>query len=67
MDLDLNNMPTKIKQADIRKTATCPKTIDKMKKLDNIISHSMMNLIRDDIPRRPLIDQWYKQPQQQRK
>ena len=33
--------------------------------MDEILSQSMMEIIRDDIPRRPLIDQWYKQPQHQ--
>ena len=55
-DVDLNNMPTKIKQADIRKTAKSQKTIEKVKNLDKIITQCMMDIIRDDIPRRPLID-----------
>ena len=64
-DVDLNDMPSKITQADIRKTATSQKTINRIKDMDEILSQSMMEIIRDDIPRRPLIDQWYNQPQHQ--
>ena len=62
-DVDIDNLPTKITQADIRKAATSKETIEKIKKMEvNILQRSMMEIIGDDIKRKPLMDQWYKKP-----
>ena len=60
-DVDIDNLPTKITQADIRKAATSTKTIEKIKQMSgDILQNSMMEIIGEDIVRRPLMDQWYK-------
>ena len=63
MDVDIDNLPTKITQANIRKAATSKETIEKIKRREvNIVQQSLMDVIRDDIQKKPLMDQWYKKP-----
>ena len=63
MDVDIDNLPTKVTQAEIRKAATSEKTIEKLKNIQGgILQQSMIEIIGEDIRRKPLVDQWYRKP-----
>ena len=62
-DIDIDNLPTRTTQTDIRRAATSRSTIEKIKNMKgDILQKSMLDIIGDDIQRKPLMDQWYKQP-----
>ena len=60
-DIDIDNLPTRTTQTDIRIAATSSTTIEKAKIMKgDILQKSMLDIIGEDIQRKPLVDQWYK-------
>ena len=60
-DIDIDNLPTRTTQTDIRRAATSRSTIEKIKNIKgDILQKSMLDIIGEDIKKNPLVDQWYK-------